>query len=277
MTDQCKNCLTELKGPFCHECGQKKFELSRLTLSVFLTKFFQYLTSFDFKLFKDLPALIFRPGYLTNEFACGSIRRHISPISLFLWLNVFFFLFGYRHVLPQYKYYAANWYVGGLEEKAAEKMQSLNMPEEVYVETFNRKLENYQRYLFFIIIPIYAFFQFLLFIYQKGNLYIKHLVYSIHFWCFLFIYFAIIPYPISLLNAGYFQLFQTNLFPVYDRMFIWLLILGVFPYNLIAMRKVFGEKWIITGLKAFLTVILVIWVRQYGISATYLMAFWTTP
>ena len=53
--DQCKNCGTILQGKYCHVCGQKKFELSDLSLKKYFLGVFKDFTHFDFKLFKDIP------------------------------------------------------------------------------------------------------------------------------------------------------------------------------------------------------------------------------
>ena len=80
----CKNCKAELTGVYCSKCGQKKFTFANLSVKHFLTGALKDLTHFDFKLFADLPRLLFKPGMLTREFVEGRINQHIKPTTMFL-------------------------------------------------------------------------------------------------------------------------------------------------------------------------------------------------
>lgn len=238
--DQCKNCGSILKGKYCHKCGQKKFEITDLSLKNYFIGVIKDFTHFDFKLFKDIPSLIFRLGFLTKEYIEGRIAKHIKPITMFIWINVFFFLFVYAMVLPQAKIKAANGYWPGLEQKAYAKAAKENLPQIAYVEKFNHHLESYEKYLFFIIIPVFALFLFLLNSYKRNNYYAKHFVYSIHFWSYFFIYFTVAPQVAGLLNELINAIFGSPLYTQYDGpVFFSILLLGVVPYTFAALLKVY--------------------------------------
>src|SRR5678816_2067656 len=199
----CKNCKAELKGPYCSRCGQKKFSLASLSLKPFLKSSIKDLRHFNFKLFADLPRLLFHPGMLTREFAEGRIQQHIKPATIFLWMNVFVLLAGYKVMFPQGGFYAANEYWRGLGSKIVEKAADKGIPLAEFIPMFNEHLAHYERYLFFCLVPIFAAGLAVLYFYRRDNYYVRHLVYSVHFWSYLFIYFAVIPFLLSVFNGGY--------------------------------------------------------------------------
>ena len=80
---QCANCEyvfnTEQVTSFCPNCGQKNIDKN---ISIF-TLLYDYITtylSFDSKLFRSFPALLFKPGFLTQQFAKGKRQTYLKPI-----------------------------------------------------------------------------------------------------------------------------------------------------------------------------------------------------
>lgn len=90
----CENCGIELKGPFCHQCGQHDFEFHRSFGHVFfdaLENFFH----FDAKFFRNIVTLLFRPGQLTAEFNSGKRAAQMPPFRLYLFVSVLFFFISF--------------------------------------------------------------------------------------------------------------------------------------------------------------------------------------
>lgn len=87
----CQNCGTELKGPYCHSCGQHDFDAHQSfghALHEVLESFFH----FDGKFFGGIYDLLFRPGYLTLEYNSGRRARHIPPLRLYIFISLLFFV-----------------------------------------------------------------------------------------------------------------------------------------------------------------------------------------
>jgi hypothetical protein len=87
----CENCGTELKGPFCHACGQHDFDVNRSfahTALEALENFFH----FDAKFFRNIITLLFRPGVLTAEFNAGKRASQMPPFRLYVFTAFLFFL-----------------------------------------------------------------------------------------------------------------------------------------------------------------------------------------
>lgn len=89
--DRCPNCLAPLKGPFCYDCGQSKKGLIRHFSSI-VGDFLDSVLNFDTRTWRTLPALYFRPGYLSNEYFAGRRVRYVTPLRLYFFLSVVAFL-----------------------------------------------------------------------------------------------------------------------------------------------------------------------------------------
>ncbi len=183
----------------------------------------------------------------------------------------------YTKVLPQAKFMAANAYWRGLKQKGYAKAATENISTAVYIEKFDHHFTSYEKYMFFVIIPVFAFLVFLLYSYQKENYYVKHFVYSTHFWCYFLIYFSIVPDLAGLLNDFIHWLTGTPLYTQYDGMvFSIILLAGIVPYTFFALRKVFNERILFTLIKTVIVAYLVIQARFWGISFTYYLTYLTT-
>lgn len=88
---RCPNCLAPLQGPFCHDCGQSKKGLIRHFSSI-VGDFVDSVLNFDTRTWRTVPALYFRPGYLSNEYFAGRRVRYVTPLRLYVFLSVVAFL-----------------------------------------------------------------------------------------------------------------------------------------------------------------------------------------
>lgn len=78
----CLNCGTVLIGSHCHQCGQAAHV--HKTLGAFFHDFLHGVFHFEGKIWRTLPALVFRPGRMTREYIDGRRATYVSPIALFL-------------------------------------------------------------------------------------------------------------------------------------------------------------------------------------------------
>jgi hypothetical protein len=88
----CANCGDTLDGRYCGQCGQARFvdadrRFGHLVKLVLLDMF-----SWDGRWPRSLWALLARPGVLARSYLSGQRQRYLSPIALFLLINVVYFL-----------------------------------------------------------------------------------------------------------------------------------------------------------------------------------------
>ncbi len=89
-----KNCLTcnaELAGRFCQVCGQENVETKESFWSL-ATHFVYDLTHFDGKFLSTLKYLLFRPGFLSQEYLRGKRTSYLHPIRMYVFTSAIFFL-----------------------------------------------------------------------------------------------------------------------------------------------------------------------------------------
>lgn len=89
----CLNCGAELKGGYCHICGQEAVNKAP-TIGGFILEYLNNAFIWDSKFFRTFWTLIRRPGDLTNEFLSGRFvsQEHPLKLNMFL-LFVFITLF----------------------------------------------------------------------------------------------------------------------------------------------------------------------------------------
>lgn len=94
----CLNCGSELKGEYCHTCGQHATDANPTIKSVILEYCYNAFL-WDPKFFRTLWLLVRRPGFLTKEFLAGKFVSQEHPIKLnmfllFVFVTMFFLFSG---------------------------------------------------------------------------------------------------------------------------------------------------------------------------------------
>lgn len=88
---QCLNCGATLTGRYCSTCGQEDYSLV-VPLYRLVEDFLSDQFQFDARIWRTLALLLFKPGRLTKSYLSGQRQRHISPIRLYLFVTIVFFL-----------------------------------------------------------------------------------------------------------------------------------------------------------------------------------------
>ncbi|MDN5925305.1 MAG: DUF3667 domain-containing protein [Xanthomonadales bacterium] len=78
---RCGNCGAVLHGAYCHQCGQAAKSPLR-HLSGLIEDALDTVFNFDGRFVHTLPALFFRPGFLSIEYFGGHRARYIAPFRL---------------------------------------------------------------------------------------------------------------------------------------------------------------------------------------------------
>lgn len=87
----CLNCGTTVIGKYCHNCGQENIEPEE-TLWQLVSHFFNDITHFDGKFFSTLKDLLFKPGFLSNEYMKGRRAAYLNPVRMYIFTSFIFFL-----------------------------------------------------------------------------------------------------------------------------------------------------------------------------------------
>ena len=89
--NDCLNCGTTLEGKFCHNCGQENLQIKESfghMMNHAISDYFH----FDHQFFHTLKPLLFKPGYLTNEYMAGRRVQYLHPVKMYIFISLVYFL-----------------------------------------------------------------------------------------------------------------------------------------------------------------------------------------
>jgi len=89
--NNCLNCGTTLEGKYCHNCGQENLEIKESfghMMNHAISDYFH----FDHQFFHTLKPLLFKPGYLTNEYTAGRRAQYLHPVKMYIFISIVYFL-----------------------------------------------------------------------------------------------------------------------------------------------------------------------------------------
>jgi hypothetical protein len=181
---ECPNCGAALAGDFCHGCGEKRPEARDLSVRHFFDEAAQELTSVEHsKLFHTVWALLFRPGFLTNEWVDGRRKRYLKPLNLCLGVLALS-LFAYSVYKPVSMFDIEKFI---RQDKRAETMQLFDrLAARKHMQTgelFERLGERWQRYMSLsplLFVGGFALVLQLAFLLSR-RYFVEHLVFAMHF------------------------------------------------------------------------------------------------
>jgi hypothetical protein len=227
--NRCVTCGTRLAGRYCHECGEKRREPADLTLRSFAHYAVEAVTNADARLYRTLRILFTQPGLLAREFIAGRRQPFVSPLQLFLLINVVYFVslqtrlatdafttdLAFHTTQPIYGTTARRM----LEEKLGElPVREVNRPGEpnepilrwsarwseeqaAYRQRFNDASPRYANSLVILMVPIMAVLARML---RRRSLMVGELVFSLHLM-------AVVLVVLMALPAFYYLLYLTRM------------------------------------------------------------------
>lgn len=90
-TQICKNCSATLSNQYCSVCGQRA-QVRIVSLWEFVRDVIDELFFVESRVWKTLGPLLFRPGLLTIDYLAGRRARYVPPVRLYIVLSVIFFV-----------------------------------------------------------------------------------------------------------------------------------------------------------------------------------------
>ncbi|TVR96644.1 MAG: DUF3667 domain-containing protein [Wenzhouxiangellaceae bacterium] len=87
----CPNCGADLRGPYCHACGQPTRSFIR-ALPGLIREIAGETLYYDSRMWRTLTTLLFKPGQLSREYVFGKRARYTPPVRLYLVCSILAFL-----------------------------------------------------------------------------------------------------------------------------------------------------------------------------------------
>jgi hypothetical protein len=287
----CVTCGTPLAGHYCHACGEKRADERDLTLAGFARYALDAATNVDARLYRSLRLLVARPGVLTREFVAGRRQPYLGPLQLFLLANLVFFVlleagWGttvfttdliYHRTQPVYGPVAERMIaerVGTIQPPGpgmtfAQRLELLTAEQAEFRGRFNRAQPRYANSLVILLVPLLALVLRLL---RRRTLFVRELVFSLHFLAFLLLFLKLVPLPVLLLlpisRAAAAAINENDL---------WvgiLLVGGLLWYLATAFRNAHGDRWAPAVLRAVVALPLLLLVVTIYRGALFFVVYW---
>lgn len=236
--ETCPNCSASLFGSHCHECGQKKIDATEYSLKRFIGRAINDFTDLESnKVFRTLLAMIVRPGLLVVEYLAGRRGSYLGPLKLYLAFSALYFLFAWT-VLSEVRGQSAQRIARHPVTVSMAQQRGLNPND--FANKIQEKAEKYASALRIFSVLISGTFLAALYFRMK-KYYAEHLVFSLYYYSFDFFSKSLFALLFLACAAFGFKLpsFILNLFyPI------------ALLYLLLALRRVYQQKWAMTALKA---------------------------
>lgn len=232
----CLNCGETLQGAFCSRCGQEAADFHR-PLRSFVSDFVENVLNLDSKLLRTLGPLLFMPGRLTREYLAGRRASYVRPLKLYLLAALL--SFGVLAIWPEsiIRVVSKPSRPAGEGVDVPASMDSGFQKAVADPQQFRRTVAANLQRAFFLLLPAFALLLKLLYL-RRGNFYLDHLVFALHFHAFAFV---VLTAMVLLGAAG---IPRPILAPVAVAAWLW-----IFMYLFLALRRVYPDSRLAAGLR----------------------------
>lgn len=236
---QCLNCGTAVQGDYCHQCGQHVRDNTDRSIVKLLGDFLDTVFFFDNRFIISLWYLIRFPGRMTVEFLNGKRKKFVSPVALFLLVNVIYF---FVNPLTDYSISLEDQYSQPYSSLVKDwingKLQNEGLDFRSYSVTYQNMSDTISKSVMIINVPIIAFFVYLM-VLKKRRFYFDSLIFVFHFFSLFLVSWILLDWANTLIDflAGH---DGSSLAVISFMLFTFGLPL---LYAILSMKKFIPIKW----------------------------------
>jgi Protein of unknown function (DUF3667). len=273
-----------MSGPFCSHCGEKKLEKADYSLRPVVQEVFGEFIHFDGRLLRTVKTLVAKPGELARAYFHGGRSRYTRPLTLFVMINLVFFIIQPHTALLGYHYdnYVSANRAGSVTHRAMirDKLLRTHESEVSYSARFNTVLQDQKKSVLLFSVPFLALAMLILFA-GKGRTYAEHLVFSVHVYTFLLLLFIgllavfwilVLVATLAPHNGGaaFFRLLDSEL---------TITVVGVAAistYIYLAARRAYELRGALLAVRAFLLALAIGYLTGVYHDILFYTTFWST-
>lgn len=236
---QCLNCSATVKGEFCHQCGQSVRDNEDRSISRLLADFLGNVFFLDNRFLLSVWYLFRFPSRMTVEFLEGKRKKFISPVTLFLFLNLIYFfvspLTDYSIPLEDQN---SQPYGKWVSEWVNLKLQNDGLNERAYRSIYQNASDTISKSIMIINVPMIAVLVYLM-SFKKRRFYYDSLIFSFHFFSLFMASWIMLDWVDTLVNflAGHDDSIVAAISFVLFAFAIPLL------YAILSMKKFMAIRW----------------------------------
>jgi hypothetical protein len=275
---QCGNCRATLAGPFCFQCGEKKISAHDYSIRHLAEEVLGEFAHFDTKFLRTLKVLLTKPGEISRAHFHGGRSRYTKPLTLFVIINVIFFLFQPHTGLLRYGYAS---YLGNAHYKSVVQSHLLKTkePEQSYAARFDANLQNQKKSLLIVSVPVLALVMGVFFLGTRRT-YAEHLIFSVQVYAFLLIY---LPLAVLLLAPVFWALGAAgpSAEPLLTALraelaIVIITVVGLTIYMYYGLQRAYEMSRFRAGITAFALSLAMMFLTGLYHNALFFATFWIT-
>ena len=197
-------CGAEVATPYCARCGERRASDRTYSLWEFIREHvIESVISFDGRVIRTVKMLLAQPGELTRAFMRGARLPYLAPLQLFFLMNVGFFLWSAATGSRIFDT-PLSVHVGGMpyspkaKEMVSAQLAAKQVDPKVYAARFNAIGSAQARSLIVAMVPAFALLVGIATVRRKRAPMVQHVVYSLHFYAFVFVMLVASRYLIDL-------------------------------------------------------------------------------
>lgn len=182
----CLNCGSSLTGHFCNECGQNARDNSNRSVSLLLGDFLGNLFFIDNRFILSVKYLFGFPSRMTVEFLEGKRKKFISPITLFLFFNLIYFIVNplTDYSLSLEDQFYSQPYSEWIQASVIDKIENGGFADNTYSAIYQQMSDTISKSIMILNVPLIALFVYLM-AFKRRRFYFDSLIFSLHFFSLL--------------------------------------------------------------------------------------------
>ncbi|HEY8309962.1 MAG TPA: DUF3667 domain-containing protein, partial [Gemmatimonadaceae bacterium] len=201
----CASCGSPTVATFCADCGERQPSAADYSVSSVTHELLHDFVHFDGKIWRTIVALLTKPGLLTREYFAGRRSHYTKPLSLFLVVNLAFFVLQPHTGLLQYHldgYVNPTYDIGGSRAAMADARRTeLKLSPQDFSYRFENTIQEQKKSFLIVCVPIFAAALFALYFGRRH--YVEHLVFAVHSYSYYLIFLGfLLVAVVSLIMLG---------------------------------------------------------------------------
>lgn len=179
----CISCGSEVDGNYCKHCGQKVITPEDKKLSHLFEEILASLFFADGKLVRSFKKLLLHPGVLSNSYIKGIRRKFLSPLQMFFFANLLYFLFPMLSTFNTSLNTQMNRlpYSDLISPVVQEHLENNDIPYEEFKVEFEKKSTSNGKLLLFVLVFLQALLLQLLFFRKEGFYFVDFIASAAYF------------------------------------------------------------------------------------------------
>jgi len=271
----CPTCKTPAPDKFCSACGEQILVRPDYSLRGLFFETLNVFTNLESNIFRSFSLLLTKPGLLTVEYFKGRRKLYLKPLQLFIFCNVIFFLVqaftGYNSLRTPLRVHLNLLIHSPLARRMVSGvLANTGMTYPQYEARFNAAIETQAKTLVFLMIPMFAVALELIYL-RKKEYFVKHLVFSTHFYSFYLLMVA----GVYLLIWSIVRLFPASAEYFNDFSVTTTVLSCSFVYLISGVRCAYESSWLTSAVRSLVLLVVTMIALQLFRAILFFTTFYT--